>query len=75
MKTKWFRRCGWFYFPVSVAGGIVCAVAVLFCFTVFRSVDLHSHSVSDTLYGVFPFFVCTFLLLDWVGGRTSGQES
>src|SRR4051794_17973693 len=30
-----------------------------------------SHSVSDTLYGVFPFFACTFLLVDWIASRAS----
>jgi hypothetical protein len=44
---------------------------VLFCVTVFRAIDRHSHSVSDTLYGVFPFYICTFLLLDWLGRKTS----
>jgi hypothetical protein len=71
MKTSWFKRCGWFYLPTSIPGAVVCLFALLFCLTVFRAVDTHSHSVSDTLYGVFPFFVCTFLLLDWIGGRTS----
>jgi hypothetical protein len=71
MKTIWFKRFGWFYVPVSVPGAIVCLLAVLFCFTVFMAVDRHSHSVSDTLYGVFPFFASAFLLLDWVGARTS----
>ena len=70
MKTKWFKHFGWFYVPVSLPGAIVVLVAALFCLTVFRAVDRHSHSASDALYGVFPFFVCTFLLLDWVGGRT-----
>jgi hypothetical protein len=60
MTPQWFKRAGWFY-----------ALAVLFCVTVFRAVDGHSHSVSDTLYGVFPFFVCTFLLVDWIGRKTS----
>ena len=40
--------------------------AVAFCVNVFLAIDRHSHSVSDTLYGVFPFFVCTFLLIDWM---------
>ncbi len=48
--------------------------AVIFCATVFVAVDRHSHSVSDTLYGIFPFFVCTFLLFDWVGSRTCGTD-
>jgi len=56
---------------VSVPGVVVWLLAALFCLTVFAAVDRHSHSVSDTLYGVFPFFVSTFLLLDWFGGRTS----
>jgi hypothetical protein len=71
MKTNWFKRFGWFYVPVSVPGAFVSLLAVLFCLTVFRAVDRHSHSASDTLYGVFPFFVCAFLLVDWIGGRTS----
>jgi len=72
MKAKWFKRIGWFYLPASVCGTGVCVLSLLFCLTVFRAVDRHSHSATDTLYGVFPFFVCTFLLVDWVGSRTSG---
>ncbi len=73
MKTKWFKKLGWFYLPVSVPGGVACLFAVVFCLTVFRAVDRHSHSVSDTLYGIFPFFVCTFLLLDWLARKTSDE--
>jgi hypothetical protein len=74
MKTNWFKRLGWFYVPVSGSGGLISLLAALFCLTIFLAVDRHSRSVSDTLYGVFPFFVCTFLLLDWIGGRTSQRE-
>ena len=73
MKTTWFKRFGWFYVPVSIPGAIVCVFTVLFCFTVFSAVDRYSHSASDTLYGVFPYFVCAFLLVDWVAGRTSNS--
>lgn len=73
MNIAWFKRLGWFYLPTSIPGAIVCLAAAFFCLTVFGAVDRHSHSVSDTLYGVFPFFVCTFLLLDWIGSRTSGR--
>ncbi len=75
MKTKWFKRIGWFYVPVSVPGAVVCLLAALFYVSVFTAIDRRSHSASDTLYGVFPFFVCTFLLLDWVGGRTSEKTA
>jgi hypothetical protein len=60
---------------VSVSGFITCLLSVMFCITVFRAIDRNSHSASDTLYGVFPFFVCTFLLLDWIGSRTSEKSA
>jgi hypothetical protein len=67
MQRLWFKPLGWFYFPVSLAGFVLSLLATLFCLTVFIAVDRQSHSVSDTLYGVFPFFASTFLLLDWLG--------
>src|SRR5262249_32486824 len=75
MKADWFKRVGWFYLPKSAPGIAICVLATLFCLTVFRAVDRHSHSVSDTLYGVFPFFTCTFLLLDWICRRTCGERA
>jgi hypothetical protein len=74
MSNRWFSRIGWFYVPSSMPGVILWILAALFCATVFVAVDRHSHSVSDTLYGIFPFFVCTFLLVDWVGSRTCGTD-
>jgi hypothetical protein len=73
MKRIWFKRVGWFYLPVSVPGALITLAALAFCAQVFIAVDRHSHSASDTLYGVFPFFACAFLLLDWVARRTSGK--
>ena len=63
MNTKWFSRIGWFYLPTSMAGGVLCLLGVIFCLTVFTGVDRHSHSVSDTLYGVFPFVAMVLLTL------------
>ena len=71
MKTQWFKRLGWFYLPVSLPGTMIMLAALAFCVQVFVAVDRHSHSVSDTLYGLFPFFACTFLLFDWIAGRTA----
>jgi hypothetical protein len=75
MSAKWFSRLGWFYIPSSFPGTIIALLAVLFCATVFVAVDRHAHSVSDTLYGIFPFFACAFLLVDWMGTRTCGTTS
>ena len=71
MKAAWFKRVGWVHLPVSVPGAVITLLALLFCVQVFLAVDRHSHSASDTLYGVFPFFACAFLLFDWIAERTS----
>lgn len=74
MKTSWFKRWGWFYVPTSWPGVIITLAALAFCIQAFTAVDRNSHSVSDTLYGVFPFFACDFLLFDWVASRTAKKS-
>lgn len=74
MKIIWFKRWGWFYLPISLPGVGITLAALAFCAQVFLAVDRKSHSVSDTLYGVFPFFACVFLLFDWIAGKTSRRS-
>jgi hypothetical protein len=71
MKTTWFKKFGWVYFPISVTGVIISLSAIVFCLTVFIAVDRRSHSVSDTLYGIFPYFVSAFTILFWIASNTS----
>jgi len=71
MKQSWFKRWGWVHRPVSWQGATVALVALLFCAQAFVAIDRHSHSVSDTLYGIFPYCACAFLLLNWVAAHSS----
>jgi hypothetical protein len=73
VTRTWFRPWGWTYRPVSWQGGGLVAVAAVFCIQVFLAVDRDSHSVSDTLYGVFPYVVPTLILLHWVASKASGS--
>ena len=75
MKDHWFERFGWVYRPVSWQGLVLVLLTLVFCVQIFLAVDRHSHSVSDTLYGVFPYFGCCFLLLDWVASNTSSGRT
>jgi hypothetical protein len=75
VTRSWFRPWGWIHRPISWEGGVVLALALLFCANVFLVVDRRSHSVSDTLYGVFPFIVPALLALDWVASRTGGKAA
>jgi hypothetical protein len=74
MAEKWFVRRGWFAVPASAVGAILMLATIAFIVQVFVAVDRHSHSASDTLYGVFPFAACAFLLLDWIAQRTGASR-
>ena len=71
MPKHWFKPWGWIYRPVSLAGFVLVALAVVFCLQVFVAVDRHSHSASDTLYGIFPFWVPALMVLNWIASKSS----
>ena len=49
---------------------VLLALAAMFCASVFLAVGRHSHSVSDTLYDVFPFWVPALRIVAWIASRT-----
>jgi hypothetical protein len=71
MKTGWFKRKGIVFIPVSAVGVVLYILTLIFCVTVFIAIDRNSHSVSDTLYGIFPYFVSAFTILYWIAANTS----
>ena len=74
MKKPWFREWGWVYYPISWQGLVLIVFILAFCVQVFLAIDRTSHSVSDTLYGVFPFIVPSILVLLWIASKTSARE-
>lgn len=75
MKATWFKPWGWFYRPVAWPGWLALLLTVLFCLQVFGAIDRHSHSASDTLYGIFPFWVSAWTILGWIAASTSHHRS
>lgn len=70
-ELRWFREHGLFYVPISAAGALVTVLAAIFCVWIFVAVDSRSHSVSDTLIGVYPYILPTLLALYVIAMRTS----
>ena len=70
----WFKRLGPVFGPVSVAGRVLGLVALGFCRQVFLVVDGKSHSVADTLYGVFPYWAAAFLGWTWIAKADPRQS-
>lgn len=69
------RQLGWFYIPRSIGSWLVALLIGGFCLQVFVAIDRHSHShsASDTLYGIFPYWAVTFLLWNWLGARAAQE--
>lgn len=75
MKCSWFKRVGWVYRPTGWQGTAIWVLALIFCAQVFLAVDRHSHSVSDTFFGIFPYFTCCFLLVNWIASNSSHEPT
>ena len=76
MKHNWFREWGWIYFPTSWQGWTGLVLTMAFCVQVFLAVDRHSHSASDTLYGIIGALGCRLRArraLSSRGQRVSGS--
>ncbi len=71
MTRPWFVSWGWIHRPASWPGYLALLLTATFCGQVFIAIDRHSHSASDTLYGIFPFVVPALMVLEWVASKTS----
>jgi hypothetical protein len=60
---NWFRPVRPLFRPASIAGWLISLAALAFCIQTFAAIDRNSHSVSDTLYGIVPFWLPTMLAL------------
>ena len=61
-----FAAWGPIHRPVTVLGWLITFAGIALILNVFVAIDARSHSASDTLYGVFPYWGVTFLLWDWI---------
>ena len=73
MSMTWFKPWGWIYRPVSWQGVLLVILTLIFCAQVFVAIDRNSHSVSDTFYGIFPYFVSSLGILNWIANKSSGD--
>ena len=69
-----FRDASGLKLPAGIGGWIITVLALAFCINAFVVIDRHSHSVTDTLYGIFPFWACTLLLHQWLGGLFARRD-
>ena len=68
-----FRPWGLIHRPTNVLGWIITIAAIAFMVQVFLAIDARSHSNTDTLYGIYPFWGVTFLGWEWLARRLSAD--
>jgi len=71
--TTWFKPKRWIYRPTTWLGTVATLLVLAFCVQVFFAVDQNSHSVSNTLFGIFPYVVPSLMILYWVASKTSDE--
>jgi len=71
-SQAWFcaKKFGYGWRPVAWQGWLLLLMYVVYLTGTFIRVDSHSHSVSDTLIGIFPRFVLATILLIWICVKT-----
>lgn len=75
MNTNpWFRPWGWTFRPERWQGWVLCLGFMTFVVHIFMVVDRQSHSITDTLYGIFPYVVPAFLLAQWVAAANARSQ-
>lgn len=57
--------------PVRALGWLITLAALAFMIQVGVAINARAHSVTDLLYGIFPFWGVTFLLWDWIARALS----
>ena len=71
MKTIWFRRWGWIYVPIHIAGFIITLFNIILLVPVYMAIIRSGHSVSDELYHMFVYTTCAAFWWKWVAHKTS----
>lgn len=75
MNNIWFKKLGWFYVPVHLAGYVITMLAIVFLVPVYMAIIRNGHSVSDDLYYLFVYTTCTGFWWKWIAEKTSNETS
>ena len=71
MQRYWFKKVRGSYLPCSWQGRLLYLPYLYWLVITFLAVDRNSHSVSDTLIGIVPYWVSGAVIMHWLASRKS----
>jgi hypothetical protein len=69
-----FRKTGWIYVPVSLAGWIVTILYAAISIITLLMIDNAYNSLRNSLIRFFPYFISLTVLYFWIASNTTGQK-
>jgi hypothetical protein len=69
-----FKKSGWIYQPVSIAGWIFTIVYAALCIVTLISIDKNYNSLVNSLIRFFPYFISFTVVWFWVASNCSGNK-
>lgn len=70
-SDKWFKKVRGSYLPNSWQGWLTYVPFIYFLIITFMAVDRSSHSVSDTVINLFPYWVSGAVVMTWIASKKS----
>jgi hypothetical protein len=71
MKTIWFKKAGWWYVPVHVAGILISVTAIASLVPICITTINNGNSGIDDVYKILVYATCTAFWWKWIADKTS----
>lgn len=75
MQHYWFRKFGWMYIPISIAGSLLTIAAILLAGVCIWIADRQCTAVSDALLHFFIYFTCIAFWWKWLAESTADKTT
>lgn len=70
-RGAWFVKIRGSYLPCSWQGALTYVPMIAFLITIVAFTLQNTDSITEALYVMFPYFVCTGVVMHWLAARKS----
>jgi succinate-acetate transporter protein len=69
-----FRKTGWIFVPVSLAGWIVTLLYAAVSIFTLVMIDCTYNNLKNSLIRFFPYFISLSVLFFWIASNSTGEK-